>query len=583
MASTPLLGLALPTNGTTNWGTLVNTSITALLDSAVAGTTTISSATTPYVLTATLDAANEARQAIILCTGSRAAIQTIVAPYQSKTYVVINATTGGFGVQIVGVGPTTGVTIPNGKAYMVAWNGSDFVITGITSIDLATQVTGILPTANGGTNLGGATPFTANGVVYASSASALATGSVLTFNGAILGVNGVNVGRGTGAISSNTAIGSSALNSNTTGSSNTAIGSSALRDNTTGDGNTATGVNALISNTTGQGNTATGQNGLFSNTTGTGNTAVGQNGLFSNTTGYRNTAIGIEAIQNNTTGYHNTAVGGAALTANTTGDSSTAVGHGALSSNTIGVQNTAVGRSALLSNTTGQENTAVGSSALFSNTTGSSNIAVGPSALYSNTTGDTNTAVGYAALTLNLTGDINTAVGPYALFINTAGSNNTAIGNSALGSNTTGSGNTAINPINSTGGYAPVFDPVTQDNRFCMGSTAVTNAYIQVAWTVVSDARDKTNFAPVPHGLAFINQLKPTQYQFAVSRTDPTPHGPVRYGFKAQDILALEGNNPVIIDAENPEKLRYQGESLVPVLVKAIQELTARLEALEAK
>jgi hypothetical protein len=151
MASTPLLGLALPADGVTNWGTLVNTSITALLDSAVSGTTTITSTSTPYTLTTTTEAANEARQAVILCTGARPGIQTIIAPAQSKTYVLINATTGGFGVKIVGVGPTTGVTVPNGRAYMVAWNGSDFVITGLTTVNLATDVTGTLPIANGGT------------------------------------------------------------------------------------------------------------------------------------------------------------------------------------------------------------------------------------------------------------------------------------------------------------------------------------------------------------------------------------------------------------------------------------------------
>jgi hypothetical protein len=47
-------------------------------------------------------------------------------------------------------------------------------------IGLTTHVSGTLPTANGGTNL---TSFTANGVVYASSTSALATGSALTFDG----------------------------------------------------------------------------------------------------------------------------------------------------------------------------------------------------------------------------------------------------------------------------------------------------------------------------------------------------------------------------------------------------------------
>jgi hypothetical protein len=153
MAATPLLGLSLPADGTTNWGTLVNTSITALLDSAVAGTTTISSTTTPYTLTDTTEATNEARQAVILCTGARAGVQTIVAPQRSKTYVVINATTGSQAVKIAGTGPTTGVTVPSGRAYQVAWNGSDFVITGITTINLTTDVTGVLPSANGGTGV----------------------------------------------------------------------------------------------------------------------------------------------------------------------------------------------------------------------------------------------------------------------------------------------------------------------------------------------------------------------------------------------------------------------------------------------
>jgi hypothetical protein len=44
-----------------------------------------------------------------------------------------------------------------------------------------------VPTANGGTNL---SSFTANGVVYASSTSALATGSALTFSGSVLNSTG---------------------------------------------------------------------------------------------------------------------------------------------------------------------------------------------------------------------------------------------------------------------------------------------------------------------------------------------------------------------------------------------------------
>jgi hypothetical protein len=128
-----------------------------------------------------------------------------------------------------------------------------------------------------------------------------------------------------------------------------------------------------------------------------------------------------------------------------------------------------------------------------------------------------------------------------------------------------------------------VFSIATNSNRFVAGHTGITNAYIQVAWTVVSDARDKIVEGGVPHGLDFVNQLEPKAYHFKETRDSETPHGPLRYGFLAQDILALEGSDSVIIDAEDSEKLRYNGEALVPVLVNAIKELTAKVEALEAK
>jgi hypothetical protein len=268
-----------------------------------------------------------------------------------------------------------------------------------------------------------------------------------------------------------------------------------------------------------------------------------------------------------------------ALNANTTGTNNTASGHQALQLNTTGGNNTANGFQALLNNTTGTQNTASGASALQSNTTGFNNTASGYQALQNNTTGNSNTASGVSALLNNTTGTQNTASGVSALRSNTTGSQNTASGLNALQLNTTGSGNTAINPLNSAGSYAPVFNPTTENNRFCMGSTAVTNAYIQVAWTVVSDARDKTNFAPVPHGLEFVKALQPTAYQFRTARDSEETNGGVRYGFKAQDVLALEGANPVIVDNEDADKLRMIDTALIPVLVKALQELNAKFDA----
>ena len=71
---TPLLGLILPVQGDLSgtWGDTVNDSITSLLDSAVAGTTTLST-DADVTLTSTDYVANQARQAIIRWTASNGA------------------------------------------------------------------------------------------------------------------------------------------------------------------------------------------------------------------------------------------------------------------------------------------------------------------------------------------------------------------------------------------------------------------------------------------------------------------------------------------------------------------------------
>jgi hypothetical protein len=125
---TSLLGLALPVTGELSgtWGDTVNDQITALLDSSIAGTTTITS-DADVTLTTTTGAANTSRQAILLWTASGTVTRTITAPAQSKTYVVINKTGSTQSIKLVGVGPTTGVTIVANELALCAWNGVDFV------------------------------------------------------------------------------------------------------------------------------------------------------------------------------------------------------------------------------------------------------------------------------------------------------------------------------------------------------------------------------------------------------------------------------------------------------------------------
>jgi len=112
-----------------------------------------------------------------------------------------------------------------------------------------------------------------------------------TFNSDLI-VNGITVGKGGASNVNNTAVGTSALAANTTGSSNTATGLSALLVNTGGNGNTANGYLSLQSNTTGGYNVSIGNQSMYSNSTGSNNTAVGNDSLYSNITGGKNTGIG---------------------------------------------------------------------------------------------------------------------------------------------------------------------------------------------------------------------------------------------------------------------------------------------------
>ena len=394
---------------------------------------------------------------------------------------------------------------------------------------------------------------------------------LLDVNGDAL-ISGLTVGKGGGTTTGNTAFGVNALFSSTTSNGNIAIGHNALYANTTGQSNTAIGSY--------DGTTAS---ALRVNTTGSFNIAVGTGALNANTTASRNTAVGYQAAYSGTTSEFNSVLGYQALYTGG-GGQDTAVGYQAgYSANIASAYATYIGFRAGYSTTTGIQNTAIGNSALFSNTTASSNTAVGYQAGYSNTTGASNTCVGeFAGYNIG-TGQLNTYIGSKAGGNSTAssGQRNIGIGDRALGAISTGSNNIGIGFTDSVNGYAPVFDPATESNRIVLGTVAVTNAYIKVAWTVTSDARDKTNIVDLDKGLDFVSQLQPKAYQFKTNRNDETASGNVRYGFLAQDILALEGDSPVIIDNEDLDHLKYNGESLVPILVKAIQELKAEVDSLK--
>jgi hypothetical protein len=149
-----------------------------------------------------------------------------------------------------------------------------------------------------------------------------------------------------------------------------------------------------------------------------------------------------------------------------------------------------------------------------------------------------------------------------------------------------------------------VFDVTNENNRVVMGTTAVTNAYVQVAWTVVSDARDKTDVEDSPYGLSFVNSLRPIiykrddrdRYKETDSKGNITefPKDGSRkdekytMGFLAQEIIeaekaaGAEDGKFLIADDEIADKLKITETKIIPALVKAIQELKSEFDDYKA-
>ena len=143
-------------------------------------------------------------------------------------------------------------------------------------------------------------------------------------------------------------------------------------------------------------------------------------------------------------------------------------------------------------------------------------------------------------------------------------------------------------------------------NEIVLGDENITEAHIQVDWTVASDQRDKTDFTPLDLGLDFVNALAPVTYKwdkrarYADEGADLdtiTPDGTHKearldIGFKAQEVEALEiasgydkysKTNLVSSHSGDGKQMGLQYSKFVPILVKAIQDQTAVIEALTAR
>jgi hypothetical protein len=211
-------------------------------------------------------------------------------------------------------------------------------------------------------------------------------------------------------------------------------------------------------------------------------------------------------------------------------------------------------------------------------------IGIGNGALAASTlnTELNNTALGCKAL-LNCSGDDNTAVGHAALqsITGITANNNTAIGQNA-GIGMTGSQNCIFI------GRASAGSTPTAANEITLGNSA--NTVLRCAVTTItslSDERDKKDIKDLSTGLEFVETLRPVEFTWN-DRDENGKHDIADFGFIAQDLKKAQEDAEKaevlkLVYEENPDKLEASYGKLIPILVKAIQELSEEVKQLKNK
>ena len=383
----------------------------------------------------------------------------------------------------------------------------------------------------------------------------------------------------------NTAIGYESLFANNLANENTAVGYESLRNTVEGYDNTAIGTFAMKNNVNGYQNVSLGYQALEGTVGASGN---------------NNVAIGRSSMQYITSGYQNSATGTAALQRVTSGYQNAALGYNSGNSITSGYQNVFIGSSSGREITSSYQNIGIGSSSLGelrTNSDGYQNVGIGDNTFNRLSEGRQNVALGSGAGN-NLGSEMeachrNTLIGANSMSEIAEGSNNTCLGyqsgrkdpnvddgvvvnfSTYLGYNTIASGSTT-NEIaigyNAEGGGS---------NTIVLGNSSIAALKCQVQTiTSLSDKRDKTNIQDSEYGLDLISKLKPVTFDW--NMRDGAKVGIKDLGFIAQDLQEVNDDYTQLVEDKNPEKLEASYGRLIPVLVKAIQELKAEIELLKS-
>ena len=238
---------------------------------------------------------------------------------------------------------------------------------------------------------------------------------------------------------------------------------------------------------------------------------------------------------------------------------------------------------------------------------------MGAGALDAVTTNGYNVALGADALT-NCTGGYNTVAGTYAGNNVSTGSTNTFMGYQAghySTSITTGSDNTCIGAYAHANSASAVSQLVFGYNAEGQGNSTVTFGYAatdlscalnSTSWSNPSDVRLKENIEDEKIGLSFINELRPVTFKWKKEKDVPNElrahvadseervmGGGSHHGFIAQEVKeAIDKYNfkdgfDMWTEDETDGRQRVGETALLPIMVKAVQELSAKVEELESK
>jgi hypothetical protein len=183
------------------WGQTTNTNLGTLIEQAITGVVSINMADANYTLTDFNGVTDEARNAVIVVTGANNAQRDLIPPVVEKLYTIVNNTTGGYDIRVIGVSGT-GVNIPNGATCLVYCNGTNFY-SGLSGTAGNFSVNGNLLAVN----VTGATNVTANSYLLGNNATITntmtaanvtatslyaTTSNATTFNGTTANVATVN-------------------------------------------------------------------------------------------------------------------------------------------------------------------------------------------------------------------------------------------------------------------------------------------------------------------------------------------------------------------------------------------------------